>query len=44
MYVHFVVALGGVKYNCAGVKGGGGNKILTSDFSFPPAPPPVIND
>ena len=44
MYGHFVVALGGVKYNYAVVKGGG-NKILTSNFSFPPAPPsPVIND
>ena len=44
MYVHFVFALGGggggVKYNCADIKGGG-NKILTSNFSFPSAPSPL---
>ena len=36
MYVHFVVGIGGVMYNCAVVKGA--NKILTSNFLFPPAP------
>ena len=47
LYKNFKLWMGGVKYNCVILKGGG-NTILASNFSFTPAPPPppspVIND